>query len=250
MPRELRGHGCLLEKTGSSESLLRYMLLNRSVAGVFEKDLRAILLHIGASIVKMGEKNIGRKSLLWSLIVAVLSDLSEDSKLEILTALTGHSAEELVPDAITDAALNSMSHEEVHGQFGPLRERLDRKFAQRQVHEELTRQVGEKAAVVHHTPQCIKDLKPPWRGCTLTMDFGLQAFEAYYPQGNPTKSVSMKWALAKDSSDTTRSQLSALTYCVEYLWKNQAEKGRVPRLRFHQMRAKSTKHAPDFVIDL
>lgn len=226
LPADLRHHSVLLEQTSRPESLLRHLINNASTVGLTEDRLRAIATAIKAPLVKMGEKTVGRRSLIWSIILVVFEDLDEDAKLKLLLAIVGESkAKPLVPDDIARQALESMPTEEV-SEFSALKERLDKKLLEERYKEEVKRQVGDRAAVEHATPACIKALRPEWKGAVLCLDYGKGAFEAYYPAGKPTKSVAMTYESSRSGEPAANSKLAALTYCVEYLWKNHFDKGR------------------------
>ena len=197
--------------------------------GLTDDRLRAIASTIKAKLVKIGEKTIGRRSLIWSIILVIFHDLDEDAKMNLLLGIVGEktNAPKLVPDDVARQALQAMSTEEV-GDFSALKERLDKSLLEERYKTEVKRQVGERAAVEHATPDCIKALRPEWKGAVLCLDFGRKAFEAYYPAGKPTKSVSMLYESSRsvDPANPSNGKLAALTYCVEYLWKNHSDKGR------------------------
>jgi len=218
----------LLKQKGEEERLLRHMLLSGRMMSITEQRLRIILLSIKAPVVKFAEKNVSKKSLVWSLIMAVLSDVEQSKKLDLLLCLTGAKQKpDMVPDEVTDCALKSMGDEEVKTQFEGLKNRIDRRLMDKKFQQSATRTVGDRKAREHFTPECIKELRPPWK-CTLVLDAPKSSFEAYYPAGRPSKSTSMKYD-DEDAADTEseRSKLAALTFCVEYLWRNHGEKGRV-----------------------
>ena len=135
--------------------------------------------------------------------------------------------EEHVPDAVADKALNSMGHEEVMSNFRGLRERLDSRLMESKLQEFSTRNATEHVAKAFSTPDVILALRPQQKGATIVMDWPRSSFEGYYPAGTPTRSTSMVW----NTVDPNRSQIAALSYIVEFLWRNHAEKGRVPGLR-------------------
>ena len=194
---------------------------------VTEQRLRIILLGIKASVIKIAEKTVTKKSLVWSLIMAVLPDVDQSKKLDLLLSITGAKQKpDMVPDEITDQALKSMGDEEVKNQFEGLKNRIDRRLIDKRFQESAKRTVGDRRAREHFTPECIKDLRPPWN-CTLVLDAPKSCFEAYYPAGRPTKSTSMTYDEAAVGTESERSKLAALTFCVEYLWRNHNEKGRV-----------------------
>lgn len=201
------------------------MLQHGPLVGVTEVRLRSIINHIKADIVKIGEKTVRKKSLVWSLIQKIFPDKNEDEKMEMLLKAVGPGPSDFVPDDIMDQALKSMPHDEVKSNFDGLRQRLDKKLIDQRFKEEVKRKVGERAEREHSTPDCIKRLRPNWKNCGICMDVGLKAFEAYYPAGKPTKSVSMKWEGPRGHED--RNKMAALSYCVDFLWKNHAEKKRV-----------------------
>ena len=196
--------------------------------GLTEDRLRAIAGTIKAKLVKIGEKAMGRRSLIWSIILVIFHDLDEDAKMDLLLGIVGEkqNAKELVPDDVARQALQAMSTEEVMGEFSALKERLDKKLLEERYKEEAKRKVGDRAAIEHATPDCIKALRPEWKGAVLCLDFGKGAFEAYYPAGKPTKSVAMTYDRGDSANPQSNSKLAALTYCVQYLWKNHSDKGR------------------------
>ena len=202
------------------------MLQNGLLVGVTEVRLRSMANHIKADIVKMGEKSVGKRSLVWSLIQKVFPEKNEDEKMEILLKAVGQGRpKDFVPDEVMDQALKSMPYAEVKADFDGLRQRLDKQLLDQRFKEEVKRKVGERGERENSTPECIKRLRPNWKSCGICMDVGLKAFEAYYPAGKPTKSVSMKWEGPRGDED--RSKMAALSYCVDFLWKNHAEKNRV-----------------------
>lgn len=226
LPADLRHHSVLLEQTSRPESLLRHLIINACTVGLTEDRLRAIAGTIKAPLVKMGEKTVGRRSLIWSIILVVFDELDEDAKLKLLLGIVGESkTKPLVPDDIARQALQAMPSEEM-GDFSALKERLDKKLLEERYKDEVKRQVGDRAAIEHATPACIKALRPEWKGAVLCLDYGKGAFEAYYPAGKPTKSVAMTYESSRSGVEPANSKLAALTYCVEYLWKNHSDKGR------------------------
>ena len=199
------------------------------MTGITDERLRRMNQHIKSEIVKMSEKVVGKKSLVWSLIRKVFAEKNEDEKMEILIKCTGPpKTKDLVPDDVMDEAFKSIPHTEVKTDFDGLRQRLDKKLIDKKFKEEVTRRVGERAERENSTPECVKDLKPNWKGCVICMDFKLRTFEGYYPAGTPTKSVSMKW----EGSSRGDGKLAALSYVVECLWTNNIAKGRVSWLFF------------------
>ena len=197
-----------------------------SLVGVTEQKLRLLLMIFKAKIVKLAEKNVSKKSLIWSLILAAFPDMDQGDQLEMLLRCTGKKHAELVPDEITEHALNAMPPDEVSNHFQGLKSRLDKRLADKKFKEDVSRRVGDRGSAQHFTPDCKKSLKPPWQNCALTLDVGRESFEAYYPAGRPTKSVAMKF------TGEDRSKLSALTYCLEYLWRDHRGKGRVSCFNF------------------
>lgn len=224
MPAGLQHHNALLKQSGEEEGLLRHMLKSGRMLSITEQRLRTILNGLKATVVKFAEKTITKKSLIWSLLLAVLPDVEQSEKLELFLKLSGAKHVSMVPDEITDHALKSMEPDEVRNQFEGLKQTIDRRLVDKRFRETIKRQTGEHKAKEHMTPDVIKKLRPPWN-CTLVLDAGPRSsFEAYYPAGRPSKSTSMKY----DSND--RSKLASLTFCVEYLWRNHLEKNRVSRL--------------------
>ena len=227
LPSELRFHGALLKQKGTEERLLRHMLLSGRMLSVTEQRLRILLLQCKAPIIKFAEKTVTKKSLVWSLIMAVLPEVEQSQKLDLLLCITGAKQKpDMVPDEITDHALKSMGDEEGRNQFEGLKNRIDRRIIDKRFQQSATRAVGDRKAREHFTPECIKQLRPPWK-CTLVLDAPKSSFEAYYPNGRPSKSTSMKYDEATGGSESERSRLAALSFCVEYLWRNHSEKGRV-----------------------
>lgn len=227
LPWDLRHHGVLLRKTGQYQPLVRHMLASKCVRGLTDERLRSIVHVLKVKVVKLGEKTVTKRSLLWSLILALFDDLNQEEKMEILLELSGQTVKpEFVPDDIVDGALKSLPHDEVKMDFEGLRERLDKKLVQERFKQEVKRNVDSRAEAEHWTPECIKQLRPKWKGAAIVLDNGNKSFQAYYPGGQPTKSVGMSWERARGSSDEGRTKLAALTYCVEYLWRNHEAKGR------------------------
>lgn len=205
------------------------MLCNGALVGITDERLKLLVARTKAKIVKIQEKSIGKRSLLWSLILHVFPEKSADEKMEMLVELMGKAkVKEVVPNEIIDQALNAMPHEEVKADFESLRNSVDKAMMSEKFKAEVTRKVGVRGEREHSTPEAIKNLRPQWKQCVLCMDVGLSSFEAYYPAGRPTKSVSMKWKKSGDDQgqDNARSKLSALNYCLEFLWRNHEEKGR------------------------
>ena len=209
--------------------MLRHMLGHGAMVGITEDRLRRMNHHIKSEIVKMSEKVVGKKSLVWSLIRKVFAEKTEDEKMEILIKCTGpQKFKDFVPDDVLDEALKSIPHLEVKSDFDGLRQRLDQKLLDNRFKQEVTRRVGERAERENSTPQCVKDLKPNWKGCGICMDFNLKSFEGYYPAGKPTTSVAMKW----EGSSRSDGKLAALSYVLDFLWSNHIAKGRVSWLFF------------------
>ena len=205
------------------------MLCNGALVGITDERLKLLVARTKAKIVKIQEKSIGKRSLLWSLILHVFPEKSADEKMEMLVELMGKAkVKEVVPNEIIDQALNAMPHEEVKADFESLRNSVDKAMMSEKFKAEVTRKVGVRGEREHSTPEAIKNLRPQWKQCVLCMDVGLSSFEAYYPAGRPTKSVSMKWKKSGDDQgqDNARSKLFALNYCLEFLWRNHEEKGR------------------------
>ena len=231
LPRDLRGQGLMLRQVAPAERLIPYFLRGGIMEGITEATLRSILVLLKAPIVKReGEKSVSKKTVLWSLIIAELKDSSVEDQLKVLLRffagdeLGGKAAKTIIPDELTAKALNFLPHEEVQGEFQEIKVRLDRLAVDNKLKEVLKREGGERARKLHETPDSIKSLKPPGK-TVLCMDVKSGAFEAYYPGGKPTKSVSYSW------TPEGRSKLGALTFCLQYLWKNHEDKGREPGLQ-------------------
>ena len=156
--------------------------------------------------------------------------------MKLLLGIVGESKQsQVVPDDVARQALQSMPTEEAID-FSALKERLEKKMLEEKFKTEVKRQVGDRAAMEHSTPDCIKALRPEWKGCGICLDYGKKAFEAYYPAGKPTKSVAMTFdsvrAGDESANPSSSSKLAALTYCVEFLWNNHSAKGRATSLEF------------------
>ena len=96
------------------------------------------------------------------------------------------------------------------------------------------------------TPQCIKDLRPDGPGIYLVWQISASAFEAYYPKALfPTKTPEgeeegpkirkraktpsniKKHVTCSRQYGAIRTQISALTQCVNFLWKMHSKAGQV-----------------------
>ena len=108
--------------------------------GLTEDRLRAIAGTIKAKLVKMGEKTIGRRSLIWSIILVIFHELDEDAKMNLLLSIVGEkqNAPQLVPDDVARQALQAMSTEEV-GEFSSLKDRLDKQLLEERYKDEVKR---------------------------------------------------------------------------------------------------------------
>ncbi|CAK9099460.1 Uncharacterized protein SCF082_LOCUS46583, partial [Durusdinium trenchii] len=149
-PRALRHHGMLLKQSGPPESLLRHMLQSGLSDGLTDGLLQLIVRRIGAKHVKMGEKRMGKKSWLWSIILHVFPDLPTEEQTDMLLEMLGGKVREsFVPDEIADGALKAMPREDVVNDFAALREKLDKSIAEKRFKEEVTRKVGERGEREH-----------------------------------------------------------------------------------------------------
>ena len=225
MPPGVRVHGILLKQAGESQRLIPYMLAGASLEGITEHCLRCMLATLGAPVVKRKqEKSITKRTLLWSLILATCASMTVEEQTGIFLNFFGAEAEggekDLLPDEIMQQALNALPFDEVRSDYAGLKDRLDRKEVEERFKETLTREKGERARMEYETPGVIKSLKPEGAKVVLCMDRKNRAWEAYYPGGTPTKSISVAW------SSRGRTMLSSLTYCIEYLWRNHKDKGR------------------------
>ena len=88
--------------------------------------------------------------------------------------------------------------------------------------ERLQRVVGERAAKLLDTPDCIKALKPDHKGVILCMDKDM-SFDAYYPAGKPTRSQSYSYT---GPNARASNQLQALSLALDFLWSNHKSKDR------------------------
>ena len=204
--------------------------------GVTEDRLKSIIHLLKVKIIKMGEKTVPRKSLIWTIIMTVGGDMSQEEKSELLMSLitVKKSADDLVPADIAHQALQVMPSDEVKADFEALSDRLNKLMMEERYKEEVTRKTGTKQAVERFTPECLKTLKPAYKGVILHLDLPKKSFEAYYPAGKPTRSTSMSWEGPRVEA-AGRSKLSALMYCVEFLWRNHELKERVPQLNSKQL---------------
>eukprot|EP00435_Cladocopium_sp_Y103_P076087 s4_g76.t1 len=147
LPSELRFHGALLKQKGAEERLLRHMLLSERMLSITEQRLRILLLTIKASIIKFAEKTVTKKSLVWSLIMAVLPDVEQSQKLDLLLSIIGAKQKpDMVPDEITHQAFKTMGDEEVKNQFEGLKNRIDRRIIDKRFQQSATRAVGDRKA--------------------------------------------------------------------------------------------------------
>lgn len=198
------------------------------MAGITEDTLQSLRFVSGAPLLKPKDKAKLPKSklIVWSIIEKEFSDLEFEQKTSMWITLTGDAKTTLeAPAALMKEALNALPADEREYDFRQLNDRLSRIQMEERWREFATRQVGERKAVENTTPAVIKELCPAYRGASLVMDFNNAAFEAYYPAGRPTKSVSMQWTGSRVGA---RSPMSALSYCLDFLWGNHVEKGRVP----------------------
>ncbi len=215
-----------MKQTAQEETLIRHMLKSGRIDSITEQRLRVMLIVLGAGVTKLAEKTVSKKSLLWSVILAVFPDMDQSRKLDMLLGLVGKKklgTDDMVPDEITNVALKSMNPEDVKNDFEGLQNRIDKRLVEQKFKDTVERNIGERKSKEHYTPDVIKQLRPPWN-CTLVLDVPRASFEAYYPAGRPNKSTSMKY------DDTERSKLASLAFCVEYLWRNHLEKGRASKL--------------------
>ena len=228
MPAGLRSHGLLLVQTGAPRRLIPHMLAGASLEGITEHSLRCMLTMLGAPVVKRkNEKSVTKFTLLWSLILAACKNMSADEQTNIFLNFCSPEAKEkqLLSDALAQEALNTLPFEEVRTDYAGMKERLERNQVAERYKQTLSREKGEHARKQFETPEAIKQLKPDGPKIVLCMDRTNKAWEAYYPGGTPTKSISVSW------SAPGRTMLSALTFATEYLWKNHANKGRDPGLQ-------------------
>lgn len=215
---------------GEPKRLLRHSIDNKLLGTLTEEMLRRILFVLGKPIVKFGEKTVTKKSLLFSIVVAECPDLDPAVQsqyvLDMLNITSTKSKKEHVPDELAEQCFKQMPHEEVQTNFKGIKDRLDERLMGEKFREFASRNVETRTQKTYETPQCLKSLAPEWKGASLVMDWGKQAFEGYYPAGHPTKSTSMTW----EDDNPNRTMFSCLSFVVQYLWKNQEMKGRVPRL--------------------
>ena len=219
----MRGHGLLLKQTGAPRRLIPHMLLSKSLEGITELVLRSILTIQGAQVQKKpGEKSVTKRTLLWSVICAEFANKTVEEQSRIFLSFYKETTKSsVVPDEIMSKALEHLPFDEVQSDFKGIKDRLEQLDVEQRFKEVLHREKGEKARVEYETPDAIKRLKPSQGVKTvLCMDRRNSAFEAYYPGGRPTRSVSCSWLVEG------RDQYSALSFCVQYLWKNQHDKGR------------------------
>ena len=212
-------------QTGQPQRLIPHMLAGASLEGITEHMLRCMLTSLGAPVVKRAqERSVSKRTLLWSLILAQLKDATVEEQTETFLSFFAETKQEkeLLPDEITHEALNALPFEEVRAEYNHLKDKLDRKQVDQRFKETLTREKGEHARKEFETPDAIKKLKPDGPKIVLCMDQRNKAWEAYYPGGQPSKSISLNWEAEG------RTMLSALTFCTEYLWRNHNTKGRDP----------------------
>ena len=214
---------------GDCRRLLQHAIECKSLHLLTGEMLRRILLVIGKPIVKFGEKNVTKKSLVYSIVVAECPDLEVGVQsqlvLDMLNISTGISKQHL-PDELADQCFKQMPFEEVQANFKDIKEKVDERLMGQKFREFTTRRVDERAQKQHETPEIIKALAPGHKGASIVMDWNKRAFEGYYPAGHPTKSTSMSW----EEGNPNRTMLACLSFVVQYLWHNHHMKGRVPRL--------------------
>ena len=218
----------LLKQTAAPMRLIPYMLAGGSLEGITEHYLRCMLTTQGAAIQKRkSEKSVTKRTLLWSVLLAEHGDKSPEEQATMFMKFFGQEAQgqekPILPDALTQQALSTLPFDEVRTEYAGLKDRLDRLQLEERFKDVITREKGEHARKEFETPLAVKQLKPEGAKVVLCMDRKNNAFEAYFPGGKPTKSVSCSW------NKEGRTMLSALTFCIEYLWRNQESKKKESR---------------------
>jgi hypothetical protein len=174
-------------------------------------------------VIRTGERSntIGRRSRLLALVKAFMPGMSPQEQTQLVVDILGsEDAPERCPDKLTKKALDQLDPEEQQGNFKSLREGLQDKEIKEYVAKAVQRTAADKKVASNTTPDSIKGLRPPEAPtrCMLVWDVGLGSFEGYYPLGKPRASTSSKWG-------GSTSQLAALHHCVNYVWKQHADKG-------------------------
>ena len=226
LPLALRGLGLCMEQTGCAQRLVPHWLLRGSMLGITEEHLRSMMAVLQAPVVRRdGEKGISKRTLVWSLILKEFPDKTIEEQGDMWLRLVGEPAKDLgAPAPLLKKCLESLPPDEQQYDFKPLREKLDRIEMEQRWSEFQTRQRSSQKTKEYETPDCLKKLSPVHSGARLVFDQNATAFEAYYPAGKPTRSVSMSWSGARTMD---RNPLTCLMYCVDHLWNNHIEKKRV-----------------------
>ena len=224
----------MLKPTGPGKSLLRHALDTRKLHLLTESLLRRVLLVLQTPLIKFGDDRAGtKKSVMWTIILKLRPDLSVEQQTEILMDMIGVAKtqkKDHVPDELADRCLRALSHTEVQESFKGLRDRLDEKLMSKRLQEFTERHGSEHARKMFETPSCIRELRPNHKGCRIVMDWGRSSFESYYPGGTPRPSTSMTW----DDKNPNATKLAALTFAVDFAWRNHQAKGRVPcRIQYY-----------------
>ena len=215
-----------MKQTGPARRLIPHMLQGATLHGITELILRSIL-HVQQAKIqrRKGEKSVSKRTLVWSVIVAEFPDLDVEEQTTVFINLMGKDSQtlgkeaEVISDELTSHVLKQLPFEEVQCDFGGLKDRVERVMLDKRFEDLVTRQRGEQAKKEFATPPSIKALKPAAARTVLCMDRPNGAFEAYFPGGQPTKSVSCGWRAEG------RSVQSALNFCLDYLWGNHERKG-------------------------
>ena len=234
LPRDLRCHGSLFEQTEPPETLIKHFVRNRSLVNMTDSVLNTIIMALQIPMHKIGEKNITKQSRLYSVIRHVFPDLDAALHLQILEEFLSKTLKgadlvlDQIPEQVARGAIKCLSPEEQEFDFKDLAQALDHRLLVSQVESAKRQVLDTRKKAEHETPTCIKDLKPSHKGVLLHWDFGIGAFEAYYPAGKPSRSQSFAWS-GPDCRAT--SQLHALQLALNFLWDNHKEKKRDCALR-------------------
>ena len=172
-------------------------------------------------IEKFGEKTVTKRSVMMSILQHQCPGSTPEERANMLVEMMGVAkVKEHVPCELADAALKTMPAQEVSSSFQSLRERLDQELMTEKFSEYKSRHVDERAAKLYSTPEVIRKLRLEWRGSSIMFDVPRRSVEGYYPDGRPSRSTSISW-------NESRTKLSCLSFVVEFLWRNHADKGRV-----------------------
>lgn len=163
------------------------------------------------------------------------ADISEDDRLAHLQRLlsTGRKKAPPCKTNVLHEVVQVLRGDEEEDKFKDLRDDVEEKWR----HAFIIERMGHsKEAASNITPNPIKKLRPPVASVLLVWQTSRYAFEAYYPlpgvepeNKKPKKGKTAQRRKTHTSTSasykTKRTQLQALTHCVNFLWSRYKKDG-------------------------